>query len=68
MVLLDVMAGETYFLCTCGQSKRFPLCDGSHKGSGFRSLPYTALTSKTIGFKDGQVVENPEPLGESICP
>lgn len=24
----------TYWICTCGKSANFPMCDGSHKGSG----------------------------------
>ena len=28
--------------CACGQSKNQPFCDGTHKGSGFTPVKYTA--------------------------
>ena len=28
---VDVEAGKTYYWCACGQSKKQPFCDGSHK-------------------------------------
>ena len=33
---LDVVSGKSYFICKCGLSAKFPLCDGSHKNT---SLP-----------------------------
>lgn len=44
---VDVEAGKTYFWCSCGQSKNQPFCDGSHKGSSFNPVKFTAETSKT---------------------
>lgn len=31
---VDVEAGKTYYWCACGQSKKQPFCDGSHKETG----------------------------------
>ena len=39
---VEVAAGKTYWWCACGQSSRQPFCDGSHKGTAFAPLPYTA--------------------------
>lgn len=39
---LKLKSGRTYFWCACGLSKRQPLCDGSHKGTGFEPVPYKA--------------------------
>ena len=44
---MEVEAGKTYFWCACGQSKTQPFCDGSHKGSSFVPLKFTADASKT---------------------
>jgi thiamine pyrophosphate-dependent acetolactate synthase large subunit-like protein/nitrite reductase/ring-hydroxylating ferredoxin subunit/CDGSH-type Zn-finger protein len=41
-------AGDTVWWCTCGRSKSQPFCDGSHQGTGFSPLEYTA-------DKDGKV-------------
>lgn len=39
---VEVEEGKTYYWCACGQSKKQPFCDGSHKGTSFGPLPYTA--------------------------
>jgi CDGSH-type Zn-finger protein len=39
---MAVEAGKTYFWCACGGSASQPLCDGSHKGTGFTPVRYTA--------------------------
>ncbi|MDR5654249.1 CDGSH iron-sulfur domain-containing protein [Ruixingdingia sedimenti] len=39
---MDVEEGKTYFWCACGKSSKQPFCDGSHKGTDFTPLKYTA--------------------------
>ena len=34
--------GKAYFYCTCGRSKKQPFCDGSHKGTSFEPMKFTA--------------------------
>jgi len=45
---VEVEAGKNYFWCSCGKSAKQPFCDGSHKGSEFTPVKYTAE-------KDGRV-------------
>ena len=45
---VEVTEGKSYFWCACGQSQKQPFCDGSHKGSAFAPVKYTAQ-------KDGRV-------------
>ena len=47
---VEVGEGKTYFWCTCGRSQRQPFCDGSHKGTGFEPMKYTADKSKKLFF------------------
>lgn len=47
---VDVQAGEIYWWCRCGLSKQQPFCDGSHKGSEFSPLKYTAAESQKLWF------------------
>lgn len=39
---VEVQAGKTYFWCACGKSSKQPFCDGSHKGSEFEPMRWTA--------------------------
>jgi CDGSH-type Zn-finger protein len=45
---VDVEQGKDYWWCACGRSKSQPFCDGSHKGSEFSPVKFTATESKTV--------------------
>lgn len=47
---VEVEAGKTYRWCACGQSKKQPFCDGSHKGGPFTPVAYTADVTGTLWF------------------
>lgn len=42
---VEVEAGKSYFWCTCGKSAKQPFCDGSHSGTEFQPLKWTAEES-----------------------
>ena len=46
----DVKEGVVYYWCACGLSGNQPFCDGSHKGTTFTPIQYSANEDKTIGF------------------
>ena len=45
-----VTVGQTVYWCSCGQSKKQPFCDGSHKGTEFTPKPFEATETKTVYF------------------
>ena len=45
-----VEAGKNYFWCACGRSESQPFCDGSHKGTGFAPVKYTADKEEEVTF------------------
>jgi CDGSH-type Zn-finger protein len=47
---VEVEAGKTYHWCACGNSKKQPFCDGSHKTTPFTPMEYKADASKTVYF------------------
>ncbi len=47
---VEVETSKDYYWCSCGKSKSQPFCDGSHKGSEFNPLKYTANENKTVYF------------------
>lgn len=46
----NINCTEIYWWCACGKSKSQPFCDGSHKGSQFKPLQYTATETRTLWF------------------
>ena len=55
---VDVEAGKSYFWCACGQSAKQPFCDGSHKGTPFEPMKYTAEESKKLFFCGCKATDN----------
>jgi len=47
---VEVEAGKNYFWCSCGKSAKQPFCDGSHQGTSFTPVKYTASETKTAYF------------------
>ena len=47
---LEVLSGKSYFLCQCGQSARYPLCDGSHKNTSYSPEKYVASANKSVSI------------------
>ena len=55
----EVEAGKTYFWCVCGDSKKQPFCDGSHKGTEFLPLKWTAEETERTFFCACKQTNNP---------
>jgi CDGSH-type Zn-finger protein len=47
---VDVVAGQSYWWCSCGRSKTQPFCDGSHQGTEFAPVEFKAEKSETVYF------------------
>jgi thiamine pyrophosphate-dependent acetolactate synthase large subunit-like protein/CDGSH-type Zn-finger protein len=52
-------AGETVWWCTCGRSQNQPFCDGSHQGTEFEPLEYTAAEDGRVFFCQCKRSANP---------
>ena len=47
---VQVESGKNYFWCACGRSATQPFCDGSHKGTEFSPVKYTAEKNEWLWF------------------
>ena len=47
---VEVIAGKTYFWCSCGKSANQPFCDGSHKDTSFSPVKFTAEDDRKVFF------------------
>lgn len=45
---INFECGKKYFWCTCGLSTEQPFCDGSHKGTGKKSLCIEAEQDRVV--------------------
>lgn len=49
-MVVEVEPGKSYFWCSCGKSAKQPLCDGSHQGSDFSPVKFTAEKAQHVYF------------------
>lgn len=47
--VVELQPGK-YWWCSCGQSKKQPYCDGSHKGSEFTPMQIELSEAKKVAF------------------
>ena len=47
---VTVEEGKNYFWCACGKSAKQPFCDGSHKGTSFAPIKFTAPKTQKAYF------------------
>jgi len=47
---VELAAGTHYAYCTCGLSAIQPFCDGSHRGTDFRPIKFTAEVTETVSL------------------
>ena len=46
--VLAAEAGREYWWCACGRSKKQPLCDGSHRGTGLAPVRFAVEIDKQV--------------------
>ena len=56
--LVEVEEGKSYFWCSCGQSKNQPFCDGSHAGTDFTPVKWTAEETRKRAFCGCKATKN----------
>ncbi|RBP63824.1 iron-binding CDGSH zinc finger protein [Alkalibaculum bacchi] len=59
LIPVDVKKGETYYYCACGKSGKQPFCDGSHEGTSFEPLAFTAEKDDTVYLCACKQTKNP---------
>ncbi|MEE8394087.1 MAG: CDGSH iron-sulfur domain-containing protein [Rhodospirillales bacterium] len=45
---VELESGKTYHWCSCGKSDTQPFCDGSHQGTDFEPMAFTAEEAKKV--------------------
>ena len=47
---LNVVSRKSYFICQCGQSAKYPLCDGSHKNTSFSPEKFVSSANTSVSI------------------
>lgn len=63
---LQVQEGRRYLLCMCGRSRKKPLCDGAHAGSGTLPFFYSASGTGAVQVCGCHQSAN-KPLCDAAC-
>lgn len=58
-IYVDLKAGETYYWCSCGRSGNQPFCDGSHEGTSFLPMAFTAEKDEKAALCTCKHTKNP---------
>jgi CDGSH-type Zn-finger protein len=53
--VVTIAAGQSAYLCTCGQSAKFPLCDGAHKA--YNAANGTAIRPQAVKNESDAAIE-----------
>jgi len=48
--VVNVQAGKSYWWCACGQSRKQPFCDESHKSGPFSPVEYKPKSDAKLAF------------------
>ncbi len=62
---VELEEGKTYYWCSCGRSKNQPFCDGSHEGTEFKPVAFTAEKTGTVGICGSKHTANPSYCDET---
>lgn len=62
---VELEEGKTYYWCSCGRSKNQPFCDGSHEGTEFKPVAFTAEKTGTVALCGCKHTANPPYCNET---
>ncbi|MBN3896127.1 MAG: CDGSH iron-sulfur domain-containing protein [Nostoc sp.] len=48
-IVMELEPG-TYYWCGCGHSSNQPFCNGAHKGTGFKPIPFEVTEKKRVAL------------------
>ncbi len=57
-IVMELEPGA-YYWCTCGETKKQPLCDGSHAGTDLEPLMFTVQQKKKVSICNCQRTHTP---------